>query len=53
MVSHTGVLRREEGPAALYRGFLPKAIRLGIGQTIGLMVFKRLLVAMEADQQRG
>ncbi len=34
-----------EGPKALYRGFLPKALRLGIGQTIGLMMFKSCLSA--------
>lgn len=34
---------KEEGPQALYRGFLPKAIRLGVGQTIGLIVFKQML----------
>ena len=34
---------REEGPRALYKGFLPKAVRLGIGQTIGLMMFKQCL----------
>ena len=33
---------REEGLQALYKGFLPKAIRLGVGQTVGLMCFKWL-----------
>mmetsp|Transcript_8374 Transcript_8374/g.20855 ORF Transcript_8374/g.20855 Transcript_8374/m.20855 type:complete len:290 (-) Transcript_8374:426-1295(-) len=40
----------EEGPRALYRGFLPKAIRLGVGQTIGLMVFQRCLTAFGARE---
>ena len=31
---------KEEGVQALYKGFLPKAIRLGVGQTVGLMCFK-------------
>ena len=35
-------IAREEGPRALYRGFVPKALRLGIGQTIGLMTFKKV-----------
>ncbi len=26
-------IAREEGPRALYRGFLPKAVRLGLGQS--------------------
>jgi solute carrier family 25 2-oxodicarboxylate transporter 21 len=33
----------EEGPSALYKGFVPKALRLGIGQTVGLMMFQQLL----------
>jgi solute carrier family 25 2-oxodicarboxylate transporter 21 len=33
---------REEGLQALYKGFTPKAIRLGVGQTVGLMMFKFL-----------
>jgi len=31
-----------EGPRALYRGFAPKALRLGVGQTVGLLAFQRL-----------
>jgi len=41
-----GTLRRivaEEGPTQIYRGLLPKAIRLGVGQTVGLMVFQALV----------
>lgn len=41
-----GTLRRivaEEGPRQIYRGLLPKAIRLGVGQTVGLLVFQALL----------
>lgn len=41
-----GTLRRivaEEGPKQIYRGLLPKAIRLGVGQTVGLLVFQALL----------
>ncbi|KAG2449622.1 hypothetical protein HYH02_005155 [Chlamydomonas schloesseri] len=34
---------REEGVRALYKGFLPKALLLGIGQTIGYMVFSEAL----------
>jgi solute carrier family 25 (mitochondrial 2-oxodicarboxylate transporter), member 21 len=40
---------REEGARALYRGFLPKALRLGLGQTIGLLAFRRLLRLSGAD----
>lgn len=39
-----------EGPAALYKGFVPKALRLGIGQTIGLMVFQRSLAAFGVER---
>ena len=35
----------EEGLAAVYRGLYPKALRLGIGQTVGMMVFQSLLPA--------
>ncbi|GLI70454.1 hypothetical protein VaNZ11_015316 [Volvox africanus] len=41
-----------EGPAALYKGFVPKALRLGIGQTIGLMVFQRSLKAFGIDREQ-
>ncbi|PNH07452.1 putative mitochondrial 2-oxodicarboxylate carrier [Tetrabaena socialis] len=41
---------REEGPRALYKGFVPKALRLGLGQTIGLMVFQNSLVAFGARE---
>ena len=27
---------------ALYKGFIPKALRLGLGQTIGLMTFNKV-----------
>ena len=30
----------EEGVQAAYRGLAPKALRLGVGQTIGLMIFQ-------------
>ena len=33
----------EEGVSQVYRGFTPKALRLGLGQTIGLMCFQALL----------
>lgn len=36
---------REEGPRALYKGFVPKALRLGIGQSVGLVTFQQLLRA--------
>lgn len=39
---------RTEGPRALYKGFVPKALRLGIGQTIGLMVFQESMALMGA-----
>jgi hypothetical protein len=48
-------ISRHEGPSSLYRGFLPKAIRLGVGQTIGLMVFQKCLAlvgASEAQHER-
>eukprot|EP00798_Chlamydomonas_sp_ICE-L_P031051 gene31051-7144_t len=41
---------REEGFMALYRGFLPKAMRLGLGQTIGYMVFSETLKHLEATE---
>lgn len=34
---------REEGPRALYKGFIPKSLRLGIGQSVGLVTFQQLL----------
>jgi hypothetical protein len=34
-----------------YRGFLPKAFRLGIGQTIGLMVFRKCLGLFGAEEK--
>ncbi|GLC51634.1 hypothetical protein PLESTB_000523600, partial [Pleodorina starrii] len=34
---------REEGVRALYKGFLPKALLLGVGQTIGYCVFSEAL----------
>lgn len=43
---------REEGPRALYRGFVPKALRLGIGQSVGLLTFQRLLRAFGVDAPR-
>ncbi|KAF5842245.1 mitochondrial carrier domain-containing protein [Dunaliella salina] len=36
-------INREEGPRALWRGFVPKAIRLGVGQSIGLICFQNLI----------
>lgn len=42
-------IAREEGPGALYRGFAPKALRLGVGQSVGLVVFQRCLVAFGAQ----
>ncbi|KAG2483083.1 hypothetical protein HYH03_018024 [Edaphochlamys debaryana] len=43
---------KAEGPRALYKGFVPKALRLGIGQTIGLMVFQKSLAAFGAQEDR-
>lgn len=42
---------KEEGPRALYRGFVPKALRLGIGQTIGLVVFQNALKAFGVAEE--
>ncbi len=39
-VSVLTTIYREEGATALYRGFLPKALRLGIGQTIGAVPWR-------------
>ncbi|KAG2434431.1 hypothetical protein HYH02_012261 [Chlamydomonas schloesseri] len=39
----------EEGPRALYKGFVPKALRLGIGQTIGLLVFQNSIRVFGAE----
>lgn len=38
---------REEGVRSLYKGFVPKSLRLGLGQTIGLMSFKEILKLMQ------
>ena len=43
--SSLAMIAREEGWRALYRGFVPKALRLGIGQSVGLITFQRLLKA--------
>ncbi|MEW5306733.1 MAG: hypothetical protein WDW36_009177 [Sanguina aurantia] len=42
---------QEEGPQALYKGFWPKAMRLGIGQTFGLMVFQALLKVFDVHEE--
>lgn len=34
---------REEGPRALYRGFVPKAWRMGVGGAVGITTFDLLL----------
>jgi solute carrier family 25 2-oxodicarboxylate transporter 21 len=38
------LIYQEEGFQAMYRGLAPKAVRLGIGQTVGLLVFEQLIV---------
>eukprot|EP00877_Chromochloris_zofingiensis_P010137 jgi/Chrzof1/5377/Cz16g00180.t1 len=43
-------IAREEGVRALYRGFLPKAVRLGVGQSIGLVTFRQLLKVTGAEE---
>lgn len=50
--STLATIYREEGPRAIYKGFAPKAIRLGLGQSIGLMVFKQSLEFMGAAQHQ-
>jgi solute carrier family 25 2-oxodicarboxylate transporter 21 len=35
-------IQREEGLGALYKGFVPKALRLGIGQSVGLIMFEQV-----------
>jgi solute carrier family 25 2-oxodicarboxylate transporter 21 len=40
---------REEGPRSLYKGFVPKALRLGIGQSVGLVTFQQLLRVFGVD----
>lgn len=35
-------IAREEGLRALYKGFVPKALRLGIGQSVGLVMFQQV-----------
>jgi solute carrier family 25 2-oxodicarboxylate transporter 21 len=40
---------RDEGPRALYKGFVPKALRLGIGQSVGLITFQQLLKAFGVE----
>jgi hypothetical protein len=50
-------IAREEGVSALYRGFTAKALRLGIGQSVGLMTFQEALGVLgarhsAADDQR-
>lgn len=46
------MIYREEGAQALYKGFVPKALRLGLGQTIGLLMFQRCLAAFGVQQVR-
>jgi hypothetical protein len=36
------MIQREEGLGALYKGFVPKALRLGIGQSVGLIMFEQV-----------
>jgi hypothetical protein len=35
-------IAREEGLRSLYKGFVPKALRLGIGQSVGLVMFEQV-----------
>ena len=42
---------QEEGPRALYKGFIPKALRLGLGQSVGLVMFQRLLKAFHVEDE--
>jgi len=51
--SALATIRREEGARALYKGFLPKALRLGLGQTIGLMTFKEIMKLVTAAKASG
>ena len=50
ILSTLRTIAREEGPRALYKGFVPKALRLGLGQTIGLMTFKNCMAMMGAEE---
>eukprot|EP00882_Tetradesmus_deserticola_P033312 GHRQ01038039.1.p4 GENE.GHRQ01038039.1~~GHRQ01038039.1.p4 ORF type:complete len:109 (-),score=42.66 GHRQ01038039.1:297-623(-) len=43
---------REEGLAALYKGFVPKALRLGIGQSVGLVMFEQVRLVMFEQVRR-
>lgn len=42
---------REEGWSAAYRGFVPKALRLGIGQSVGLVMFEQLLLSWGVNER--
>ncbi|WIA12686.1 hypothetical protein OEZ85_006327 [Tetradesmus obliquus] len=42
----------EEGLPALYRGFVPKALRLGVGQSVGLVMFEQLLRVFGVSQSQ-
>lgn len=42
---------REEGAAALWKGYTAKALRLGLGQTIGYMVFTDVLARLNAADE--
>jgi hypothetical protein len=35
-------IAQQEGVGALYKGFVPKALRLGIGQSVGLIMFEQV-----------
>lgn len=50
MLQSLRLIAAEEGPAALYRGFTPKALRLGIGQSVGLIMFENLLRVFGVSQ---
>lgn len=52
MFPSLALIAREEGYAALYKGFAPKALRLGVGQSVGLVVFQRALRFFGADHGR-
>mmetsp|Transcript_2283 Transcript_2283/g.5111 ORF Transcript_2283/g.5111 Transcript_2283/m.5111 type:complete len:283 (+) Transcript_2283:59-907(+) len=49
--STLATIYREEGPRSLYKGFVPKAVRLGVGQSIGLMTFQNCLVLFDAKDK--
>jgi len=46
-------ITKEEGPAALYKGFTPKALRMGLGGGVAVTAFEAICKGMGALEERG